>query len=137
MEVTASDFGRDCTAGRPYHNGWLRLTRPLRKLFLPYGEGAYPVKFFHHFGGEEQFFTAYVDSERGEIVGKNDLYDALYGHGIYAGAKLVIRHRVSLTEYDLSVIKLSAPKMVLVRRVEFDEEGRLCLANRRSQFRTK
>jgi len=106
-----------------YYEGWLPLTRDMRRLFPPLSSGSYSVTFHHRFGGDEESFRAWVDWHQGRILGSPQMYEAFYEHGIYPGAKLVISHRSNLWDYDIRTKPIKSDKKVCVRRVSLSESG--------------
>ncbi|MBM4465995.1 MAG: hypothetical protein FJ014_10670 [Chloroflexi bacterium] len=100
-----------------YYGNWLQLTQDMRRVFPPRAAGADAVTFYHRFGGEEESFQAWVNWERGRILGSPQMYQAFYMHGIYPGAKLVISHRGNLREYDIRTKTTTKQGTVRVRRV--------------------
>lgn len=104
-------------AAAHFYGNWLPLTQDLRRVFPPVQSRSYAVTFYHRFGTDQSSFQAWVSWHQGRIIGSPALYQALYEHDIYPGARLVVSHRGNLWEYDIQTKPAVGEQRLRVRRV--------------------
>jgi hypothetical protein len=109
---------------RHYYEGWLPLSKQVRRLFPPLASGRQEVVFHHHFGDEPTSFRAFVDRDAGRIWVFPEMYETFRRHRVYPGARLRLSAR-NEREYDIATRETDRTDPIRVWRMWLDEEGRI------------
>ncbi|MBE9507113.1 MAG: hypothetical protein IMY86_03615, partial [Chloroflexi bacterium] len=109
---------------RHYHEGWLPLSKQVRRLFPPLASGRQEVVFHHHFGDEPTSLRAFVDRDEGRIWVFPEMYETFRRHRVYPGARLRLSAR-NEREYDIATRETDRTDPIRVWRMWLDEEGRI------------
>jgi protein-L-isoaspartate O-methyltransferase len=108
-------------SARHYYEGWLPLSKDLRRLFPPFDCGRQQVVFHHQFGSEPASFLAWVDRHEGRIWVSLHMYETLREHGIYPGARLRLAAR-NEREYDIATQPPKKTEPIHIWRMWLDED---------------
>jgi hypothetical protein len=109
---------------RHYYEGWLPLSKKVRRLFPPLGIEQQEVTFHHHFGDEPESFHAYVDRDAGRVWVSPEMYDTFRSHGIYPGARLRLSAR-NEQQFDLATRPADKAEPIHVWQMWLNEDGEI------------
>ena len=109
---------------RHYYEGWLPLSKQVRRLFPPLASGQQEVVFHHHFGDDPTSLRAFVDRDAGRIWVSTEMHETFRRHRIYPGARLRLSAR-NEREYDIATRETDRTDPIRVWRMWLDEEGRI------------